>query len=536
MSAAADRVRRVLRRLDAWSVAATAAVVAPIVFHAVRAALGNWRPVGDDAYFTLRSLDVATAHHPLLGAWSSASIDVDRSVNNLGPLQLDLLAPFTRWAPAGGTAIGVAAVHAAAIVTAAWLLHRLGGRVAVVVGAVPMALLAWNMGSEMLLSARQHQFLLFACLAFLVSAWAAAAGVVWALVPLVFWASLLTQTHLSYPIIVAVVGAVAAAGWTVAWRRDRLPARRRAVLVAGGVAFVVWLQPLVDQFAGWGNLGDVLTTPGQVDRLGWRGSGIVVDVLLTPTGHLRPGYARFDPAAAVTHGGTAAIVLVVALVASAVAAVWSTVRHHVRAAAGLGVATAAVAGAWLDTALLPVTEFGLAQFNYRWLWPIGTFCVVGALIAAVELARRRAPNAFVPAVLGVSIAATGALAVANLPRSYQVLDPDRTRDEQATAIIAAEQVERLDLTGPVLVDQSNLYFGHPFNYPIAVAVRNAGAAYRFEGAIQRRRFGADRVADGSEPTRLVLWAGDDARERADDPDTVVFVDTATALAITLETR
>ena len=71
-------------------------------------------------------------------------------------------------------AIGVAVVHIAAIVTIAWLLGRLGGPAVVAVGAIPIALLAWNMGSDMLLAARQHQFLLFACLAFLVSAWAAA--------------------------------------------------------------------------------------------------------------------------------------------------------------------------------------------------------------------------------------------------------------------------------------------------------------------------------------------------------------------------
>lgn len=186
-----ERPSRDRLRLD---VVAVGLAVAPIAFHAVRAAVGNWRPVGDDAYFTLRSLDVGTEHHPLLGAWSSASVDVDRSVNNLGPLQLDLLAPFTRWAPAGGTAIGVAVVHIAAIVTVAWLLGRLGGRPAVVVGAVPMALLAWNMGSDQLLAARQHPFLLFACLAFLVAAWATAAGDTWAPVAMVGWASLLVQT------------------------------------------------------------------------------------------------------------------------------------------------------------------------------------------------------------------------------------------------------------------------------------------------------------------------------------------------------
>ena len=70
---------------------------------------GDWVPTGDDAYFTVRSRDVLTDHHPLLGAWSSGSLDLANPINNLGPMQLDLLAPFTKVAPMGGTAIAVGA-------------------------------------------------------------------------------------------------------------------------------------------------------------------------------------------------------------------------------------------------------------------------------------------------------------------------------------------------------------------------------------------------------------------------------------------
>ena len=80
-------------------------------------------PVGDAAYFTVRSRDVLTAHHPLLGAWSSGSSVVGVPVNNLGPLQLDLLAPFTRVAPYLGTGIGAALANAAAV-TAVWVAAR----------------------------------------------------------------------------------------------------------------------------------------------------------------------------------------------------------------------------------------------------------------------------------------------------------------------------------------------------------------------------------------------------------------------------
>ena len=102
---------------------ALAVALTPFAVAVVRAGLRHWMPVGDAAYFTVRSRDVFTAHHPLLGAWSSGSSVVGVPVNNLGPLQLDLLAPFTRVAPYLGTGIGAALANAAAV-TAVWVAAR----------------------------------------------------------------------------------------------------------------------------------------------------------------------------------------------------------------------------------------------------------------------------------------------------------------------------------------------------------------------------------------------------------------------------
>ena len=100
---ACTRDGRHRRRRSARLVVATGARVGPVAVVCFPIA---WRrcgrppavgcPTGDDAYFTVRSRDVLTAHHPLLGAWSSGSLDLETPINNLGPIQLDLLAPFTR--------------------------------------------------------------------------------------------------------------------------------------------------------------------------------------------------------------------------------------------------------------------------------------------------------------------------------------------------------------------------------------------------------------------------------------------------------
>lgn len=520
-----------LRRLD---VVGVALVCLPILVHAVRAAAGPWVPIGDDAYFTVRSLDVGTSHHPLVGAWSSGSVGVDRSINNLGPIQLDLLAPFTRFWPYGGTAVGVAVVQIAAIVTTGWLLGRIGGPRATVAGMVPIGLLAWTMGSEMLITPRQHQYLVLVYLCFLVAAWAAAAGDRWAAVPLVATASLLTQTHLSYPVLVAVVGLVAAAGQFAAWRASSERHRwYRPWAVAAVLAVVLWVQTAIDQVAGFGNFTDVVASPGSGEQPGWgRAAAIVGATLLDPRTYVRRGFATFDPDSLDGDLAVVAVILLVAGLAAGSLLAGRTGRR--RSSAGLAVATAAVVAAVVDASQLPVTVFGLTPFNYRWLWSTGTLLAVGVMVALAEWSplRRRADDRTTAAGL---VAVSTLFAVANLPVSLQVPDPVRYAADQRNVAELVDQLSDVDLAGPVVIDQTNMYFGHPYGYPTALVLRDRGIEYRFVEAMQERRFGADRVADGSEPTTLVLWAGDEAVARFDDPATVVYVVADPPIAITMET-
>ena len=47
-----------------------AALVLPFLTAAVRAIRADWFPIGDSALLYLRTADVGTRHHPLLGSWS----------------------------------------------------------------------------------------------------------------------------------------------------------------------------------------------------------------------------------------------------------------------------------------------------------------------------------------------------------------------------------------------------------------------------------------------------------------------------------
>jgi hypothetical protein len=52
--------------------------------------------------------------------------------------------------------------------------------------------------------------------------------------------------------------------------------------------------------------------------------------------------------------------------------------------------------------------------------------------------------------------------------------------------------------------------------------------------MQARRFGESRVADGTEPQRLVLWHGDEALARLDAPNRVAYVPGHDPVVVLLE--
>jgi hypothetical protein len=526
-SRAAAHVRpRWWRLLRVWG--PVSVVCGPIVWAAMRAAAGGWVPVGDDAYFTARSRDVLTGHHPLLGAWSSGSLDLERPINNLGPVQLDLLAPFTRFAPMGGTAIGVALINVAAIVVMAWLIVRIAGDRAVLPAMCAVGLLTWTMGSEMLITPRQHQAMILPYLCLLVAAWAVTAGDRWAIVPAVAAGSLVAQTHLSYPVLVTAMASVMVVGQVAATRAGTAFGGRRPFVVAGALACALWIQTVVDQFAGSRNLGHLLSGSGDAGRAGLaRGARIVAATLVSPHTFVRPGYREFDATARFASVWQS----IVFWLAVGFAIGWITVtikRRGLRHAAGSLVATVAVLAGVLDAALLPRTTFGYTIMNYRWLWATGAFVL---MLVFVAVGRWSGANDRDRRVRTGSVALAVAVlflpALANLPRSVQNVGADHYLAEQRNIEDALAQVgsvlDDIAIDGPIVVDDSAMYFGHGYTYPLLAVMQEHRVDFRFDDAFQERRFGSGRVSDGTEFQRLRLVSGNPAIALRDDPNTVAFV-------------
>lgn len=512
--------------------ATVAAATLPVVVALVRALFDGWIPIGDNAYFTVRSRDVLTEHHPLLGAWSSGSEAVGTFVNNLGPMQLDLLAPFTKVGPAAGTAIGVVAVNIACIVAIAGAVRRLAGPVAVIVAMAAASSVTWAMGSALLIEPRQHHAMVLPFLAVLVFAWAVAAGEAWGLTGLVLAASLTLQTHLSFALltpllVVWALVAFAAWGWHtrrradasrwVAWRSDA----KRHGLFSGTIALVCWAQPLWDQFFGDHNMTKVLNASGVGDKPGLGdGARLTATIVGVPPFWGRPSFAEFAPGDRLASPLATAVsltVIAVALVATGVAAARERSRTGVAVAA---TAAVALVGAILSSSQVPAGAFGLLSGNYRWLWPIGAFVVTAVLIGGLVLRSR---GGAIPILAGLFSATTLTLVVINVPASYQAGDVSNSGPRIDLTRKLTAQLESLDVAGPVIFDRSAGFLGEPYTHAVIAELQTLDIDFTFDAPGEIYRYGDDRREVGDATHRMTFAFGDAARQVPDGAERVAFV-------------
>ena len=215
--------------------------------------------------------------------------------------------------------------------------------------------------------------------------------------------------------------------------------------------------------------------------------------------------------------------------AAVVVAVWVCRTKGWRRAAGLVVAIVAVAAGLLNATLLPVTQFGLAIMNYRWLWATAAYVLMLVLVEAERWSRRRldSPTAQTAVLVGLALMCV-VPAIATIPRSVQYETADVYLAEQSNVEEMLGQVDdrlaALADSGPIVIDESGMYFGHGYTYPLLVAMQEHGIDFRFDARYQERRFGEGRLSDGSETRRLRLVSGDEARRRRDDVGLLAFVD------------
>jgi len=462
--------------------------VVPLAIAAARALHDGWYPIGDNAFFTLRARDVLTSHHPLLGTWTSASLTVGSTILNPGPLLFDVLAVPAKIDPAGGTVLAVVGLHMACVVLGVNWARRVAGATGAWAISAAFLGLAWAMGSEILVEPWQPHSLLLPCLAFLVLVWALAAGEAAALPWAAGLASVILQTHLSYAVLVPVlslagVGTLVGVEVRAHGRRAAYERLRRPALVGLLVFALAWSQPVVDQVAGQGNLGTVVTTgAGDGETAGPGFAARVLASVGAVPGGWGPGgfeglHVDLDDRVAgepPTLGGLADLATAAPWVALAAAlaalAAWQAWRERSRAwASALGVAALAVAATFVTLSLLPINEaFGIGAHQVRPVWPVVLFGT--AVVAATLLRRWRRADVVLPAFAVV-------LAVLAVPAHNPRTGP--SADAAAIPIVRdlVAQMDEIDSAGLVYVDLTTLRFAEPYSTPVLLELQRRGVEF-----------------------------------------------------------
>lgn len=499
--------------------------VLPIAVALARAWSRGWMAISDNGLLLLRSEDVFTSNHPLLGTWTSASLAAGRSLNNPGPLWFDLLGPFVRiGGPSVGLALGVAAANSACIALAAWAARRAGGDGALLVVTALSAGLAWSLGSELLFDPWQPHAMIFPFWSFLVVMWALGTGdPVMAPIALGL-ASLIIQTHLSFVYLLVVVGVTGAglASWSA--RHAGSGRRWRKPLLAGGVVLLVaWIQPVIDQVAGEGNLFALAASLGNEEATFGLAFSIrfVASVVAFPPWWGRPGFSTTDVAAdGITAGGLPymSVLGLLAVVALLGLVVVAGRRRRSRPTVVIGaLAAAAVTGSVASMTLSPIGVVGFSLHQLRWLWPISTFVLAALLFTLSKMSR--VAHVARPVLAG----AIAIFAVLALPMHVAPDGPARDAAYQPAVADLVGQIETYRPDGTVVFDTSTLRFAEPYSGPVIAALARAGVnvVATEEGMV--RQLGSGRRADGSERRRVFLVEGSAARSTPDGSTRVAFV-------------
>jgi hypothetical protein len=501
----------------------------PVAVATTRAIRNGWIPTEDNAWWAIRSRDLfSLAHLPLIGSWSSVSLSVKTLGNHPGPLYFDLLAaPARLFEPGAGIALGVALVNALCIVGIAVFAHRRGGALVGTIAMAATAALCWAMGSELLFEPWGPHALLLPFLFFLVLVWSMTCGDLLALPLAAGVGSLVVQTHLSYILLVPLLGLWGIFGLAVALghQRGRAPdawaGRRRRALkytaMGGAVLAVCWIQPLIEQFTsdGRGNITRLLDSARtSTETIGFGyGTRVVATVVSLPPWWFRPSMNDTFISGWVAPSLTLAIVSLGILAAVVAWCAWNARRRRDGVSTwALATAVVALAIGLVTAGRGPVTAFGkVTPHTFRWLWPLGAFLFF-AIVASLgrQLARRSGTSAYSVVLVGMFALATMTVAALNLPFADQGRGPNSFEYAIPAARDLASHMGSLESKGPLLID--DLFhgaFADPYGGAVAAELQLRGIPFVTGDPALERNLGPARHYNGrNAKAALLLRTGD----------------------------
>lgn len=506
----------------AWvttSNALAAAAIAVVVFVTARGLAGGYVAMRDRAMIALRSRDVLTEHHPLVGMASSGSTP-ESAFNHPGPLLFDVLAaPVRLLGDSTGIAVGAALINIVAIVGIVVAARGVGGERVAVLGAAGTCALAWIMGSETLYDAWNPNVLVLPFLWFALLAWHVACGGLRRLPLAVAVGSFCVQAHLGFPIVVGVVLAAALVAG-IRWPLSEGGAVRRPLALAAAVGLVAWAQPIWEQLFGdgKGNLSRIFGAGSDAENIaGPTFAARVFADVLSPVSWVRPHFEKlwtgFTPHALPSERWTA--VILVAAGAAAIALAVAVVRR----APGLGrlwlVFIAGCVGGYVTVARLPL-QFGVTLSSYyiRWIWPLVVLGLIAAAASLWVLVGHRLVSADIAGC--AAIAAAIGLLVMTLPTRGLATQPPYRDAVSAVRDQVAANADRIPEGTRVEMRSDTLAWHLPYPYEISAELIGQDVDVVVRRPFSIRQYGPRRATRPGDVASVYAVVGKDAPQTGRD--------------------
>ncbi len=462
--------------------------VLPIVVEVVRSGLSGWIPVQDAAPTVLRAKFAIGFSPTLVGMFTDSSRYAGATTYFPGPWQLYWLwAPVRLLGTTWGPLVGMGLLNVVWLLLAGWFVKRRLGYRAGAAALVFASVLNWVLSPALLVSPVPMVMVLPAFTAFCFGVWALASGDEGVLPLLSVVANFLLLDHLVLSALVPVIGIVGLGCWIVGVVLDRRadpavwPGRRRRMLrsIAGawGVALVMWLPALVQQFTHHpGNLVNLWRAGrSQPDAVLSLGDAAVkfLSLFTAPNFWLRPSRTTSYLLSSAPQPSAAALSVVCLLGAAlwlfGVRRAWR--RRDRPALAGLVLAVAAFGAACITITRAVGPVLNPARGYVQSCWVVAMF-ITFALGYALSRSIPSPVREFrFPVLVGVAVL----VAALNLPHAAVTFGVTSASDPtiRRSRLLAAAVLDAVDGDGVVAVRA-----GGPGSYPYTaatiVALNDAG--------------------------------------------------------------
>jgi hypothetical protein len=480
-------------------------MLVPFAVLLVRLVHGPHYATSDLALIELRTRDVGTFHTPLVGVYSRYGWD------HPGPLLFYALAlPYRLLGSNVRSLIAGDVLLNAAAVTGALLLCWRRGRIAgVALGALVIAILLRALGGYFLHYPWNPFAVVLPMLVLALLAWSVACRDHWMLPVALVVGSFVVQAHIGTALAAAALLLFAITAFAFDARRGEALDLKRVAIVSAIALVVVWIPPLVDQFTGRGNLGELWRywTKSHSPTVGYTAAAKVMSSQLSIPAPWMTGHETVNP----FSGGVVSewrVPFALLLLVAATVIAW---RRRDRTAFALDV----VALMLNTVAFVSIARVVDAPYDYilRWTWCAGALAWLGIGWTALGLVRgvtvRRVAFAGTAVVVGGLVIATSAGAV-----HAGYVDPDL---ETAMHALSRPVLDAVRGNQPVVIEPTQDIDAGAISSALLLDLTKHGVD---AGFVPRLDYvvGSDRIVDPADAhTRLLVAVDSHIKDFARDP-------------------